>query len=358
MPASRLQTIRPRQHLRAWRHIAQSALMRRIDEDWIPQPHAAHLLVTYRCNLQCTGCGSWKVREHDDLTAAEWKRVFLQLTSLDIVKVLGGEPFVRKDMVHILSDIREVIDPLMLQMTSNGMVPKKLIEAIHAMAWPGLQLRISVDGTEKTHDRMRGVEGSWKIVNRTVQQVAALKDQYGFRFGINFALTDDSLDDLEPMIAYANALGADLIPGVNVDPFLVGTEPPEKRTPKVIMLSDKEKALRALQDQRVGTRKQLLGIERFLSRWYTRKTFSHQLLQESQQFHCRELRDLIYILPNGDLVRCGLDHRPVGNVREQTFQDIWTGTDIALFRQRVKDCPGCLQASVQILSRLYGGCLL
>ncbi|MFT4976274.1 MAG: MoaA/NifB/PqqE/SkfB family radical SAM enzyme [Myxococcota bacterium] len=66
---------------------------------------------------------------------------------------------------------------------------------------------------------------------------------------------------------------------------------------------------------------------------------------------------MLYLLPNGDIVRCGLDHRPAGNVREQRFDDIWFGTEIEKFRKRVDDCPGCLQASVQILSRLYGGCL-
>ena len=89
--------------------MAQSAVMRRIDPDWIPKPHAGHLLMTYRCNLKCSGCGSWKVDNHNDLTAEEWKRVFQQLRSLDLVKVLGGEPFVRKDIVPILEGVRDFV---------------------------------------------------------------------------------------------------------------------------------------------------------------------------------------------------------------------------------------------------------
>jgi len=58
-------------------------------------------------------------------------------------------------------------------------------------------------------------------------------------------------------------------------------------------------------------------------------------------------------LPNGDVVRCGMDHRPVGNVRQQSFDDIWFGSAIAAFRRRVDDCPGCMQSSVQIMSRIY-----
>ena len=128
--------------------------------------HAGHLIVTYRYNLKCAGCGSWKVKEHADLTAEEWRGVFRQLKSLDLVKILGGEPFVRKDIVEILEGVRDIVDPYILQLTTNGMLTRKTIEAIDAVAWPGLQLRISVDGTEKTHDKMRGVEGSWKLVTR------------------------------------------------------------------------------------------------------------------------------------------------------------------------------------------------
>ena len=343
---------------RAWGHMAQSALMRRVDPDWIPKPHAGHLLMTYRCNLKCSGCGSWKVENHNDLTADEWKRVFRQLRSLDLVKVLGGEPFVRKDIVPILEGVRDIIDPYILQLTTNGMLTKPLIAAIKAVAWPGLQLRISVDGLPKTHDTMRGKDGSWDLVDRSVKEVAALKSQYGFRFGINFAVTDASMSDLGAMIEYAKEHGADLIPGINVDPFLVGTIPPEQQTPRVIMISDKEKAMRALMDARVGTKRQLPLLDHVYSRWQTKRTFHKQLFSGAQRFHCRELRDLIYVLPNGDLVRCGLDHEPIGNVREERFDDIWYGKRIEKYRKKVRDCPGCLQASVQILSRLYGGCIL
>ena len=343
---------------RMWKNIATSATMRRIDPAWVPRPHAAHCILTFKCNLKCAGCGSWKVKEHDDLSAEEWRMVFRQLHSLDLLKILGGEPFVRKDIVEILSSARELVDPYILQLTTNGMLGKRVVDAIEAIAWPGLQLRISVDGLPGTHDKMRGVDGSRKIVERTVREVAELRPKYGFKFGINFAVTDDSVGELDDMLRFAEEVGADLIPGVNVDPFLVGTVPPEVRAPKVIMVEDKERVLTALQDARVGTRKQLPLVDHVLSRFITKDTFAKHLNGETHAFHCRELLDLLYLLPNGQIVRCGLDHRPIGNLREVGFDELWFGEHIKPFRKRVEDCPGCLQASVQIMSRVYGGCLL
>jgi len=331
--------------------------MRRVRPDWVPRPHAAHLITTFKCNLKCVGCGSWQVKGHDDLSLEEWLGVFRQLRSLDIVKVLGGEPFVRKDMVGLLAGVRDEIDPYILQLTTNGMLTDRVLEAIRAVAWPGLQLRISVDGTEKAHDRIRGVEGSWKKVNRTVEAVAELKEQYGFQFGINFAVTDDSLDDFEAMVAYAERNNADLIPGVNVDPFLVGTVPPEVQQQQIILLSDPDLGLQRIEDHRVGTRTQLPLVDHLFSRFITKRTFDRQITQKKHQFPCRELRDLLYMLPNGDIVRCGLDHDPIGNVRNASFDELWYGERMKTYRKKVDDCVGCMQASVQILSRIYGGCL-
>ena len=346
-----------RARARAWKNIAVSASMRRVRPDWVPRPHAAHLITTFKCNLKCIGCGSWKVRDHADLSLDEWMKVFRQLRSLDIVKVLGGEPFVRKDIVGLLAGIRDEIDPYILQLTTNGMLTDKTVEALDVIGWPGLQLRISVDGTEHVHDRIRGVEGSWKKVDRTVRKVAESKDKHGFQFGINFAVTDDSLDDFEAMIEYAESVGADLIPGVNVDPFLVGTVPPEVRQQQVILLSDPAVGLARIEDHRVGTRTQLPMVDHLLSKFMTHRTFERQIEKKQHSFPCRELRDLLYMLPNGDVVRCGLDHEPIGNVRHTDFDDIWFGEGMKRYRQKVDDCPGCMQASVQILSRVYGGCL-
>ena len=337
--------------------MVKSATMRRIDPEWLPQPHAGHFIVTFKCNLKCTGCGSWQVTEHNDLSAAEWRAVFRQLPELDLVKILGGEPFVRKDIVEILQAVREEVDPYILQLTTNGMLKNRLLAAIEAIAWPGLQLRISVDGLPKTHDEMRGVDGSWQIVDSTVKAVAALKAKYGFSFGINFAVTDSSVDELPRMVEYANSVGADLIPGLSVYPFLLGEIPPEKETPRIIMVEDKKRALKALVDASVGTKSQLPFLDHIYSRFVTKRTFRKQLYEGAHRFTCRELRDLVFITPNGDLVRCGLDHEPVGNLRKQSFAALWNGEEIKKYRKKVDNCPGCLQASVQILSRLYGGCL-
>ena len=125
-----------------------------------------------------------------------------------------------------------------------------------------------------------------------------------------------------------------------------------------VKVAETESELQALRDSRVGTRRELPLVDHVLSRFVTKGTFERQLEGDVHGFPCRELKDLLYMLPNGDVVRCGLDHEPIGNLRETRFDDLWFGDRMKAYRQKVANCPGCLQASVQILSRVYGGCPL
>ena len=99
-----------------------------------------------------------------------------------------------------------------------------------------------------------------------------------FKFGINFALTDQSIGELDDMLAFSEEHGADLIPGLCVSPFLIGAKPPEEGgMQKVILISDRAAVLRALTDQRVGTKRELPFVDHLLSKHLASNTYEQQL---------------------------------------------------------------------------------
>jgi MoaA/NifB/PqqE/SkfB family radical SAM enzyme len=307
--------------------------------------------------MRCVSCGAWHAPNEDDLNTEEWFHLLPQLHSLDIVKLLGGEPFARPDMVEILAEARRVIDPYIMQLTTNGTATDAILEAVSRVGWPGLQLRVSIDGLEETHDRQRGVQGSWAKATSTLEVLAPLRRELGFHMGINFSITDHSIGDVEDMKAYAASFGADLIPGVNVSPFLDGATSPAENPQHFVLLDDPQRAIEALGDRDVGTKLQLPRIDRTVGRWITGDVFRQEISNGSLRFRCRTLKDILYMLPDGQVIICGVDHSPIGSVREQSVAEIWTGARARAGRERVAACPGCLQASIHILSRLYGGCL-
>jgi hypothetical protein len=55
------------------------------------------------------------------------------------------------------------------------------------------------------------------------------------------------------------------------------------------------------------------------------------------------------------VVPCGLRTESVGNLTHQTLDEIWSSPRARTARELIRTCPGCFQASIQIMSMLYGG---
>src|SRR5690242_14909141 len=66
--------------------------------------------LTHRCPLGCPYCSNPLALEprHDELSAAEWARVFKEAAALGVLQVhlSGGEPAARRDLVDIVAAAR------------------------------------------------------------------------------------------------------------------------------------------------------------------------------------------------------------------------------------------------------------
>lgn len=85
--------------------------------------------VTQRCNLKCFYCHregedpSWK----DEMTPNEIQKIISVASSFDIgkVKLTGGEPLIRKDIVEIVEKIHSIPGVKEVSMTTNGTLLSK-----------------------------------------------------------------------------------------------------------------------------------------------------------------------------------------------------------------------------------------
>jgi radical SAM protein with 4Fe4S-binding SPASM domain len=131
-------------------------------EDDVWQPVIAVWEITLRCDLACRHCGSRAgVARPNELTTAECLDVVRQLAELGTreVAIIGGEAYLRDDWLDILRAIKE--RGMLPTMTTGGrgMTP----ERAQAAAKAGLfSASVSIDGDERTHDRLRGVDGSYR----------------------------------------------------------------------------------------------------------------------------------------------------------------------------------------------------
>jgi radical SAM protein with 4Fe4S-binding SPASM domain len=161
--------------------------------------------LTLACDLACRHCGSraGKARP-DELTTAECLDLVHQLAELGVkeVSLIGGEAYLRDDWVVILKAITESGMLANLTTGGRGMTAERARAAFTA----GLRdASVSVDGLEAAHDRLRGVQGSFRAALDAMDQLRAA----GIRVGNNTQINRLTLSDLpalqETLLAHGSS---------------------------------------------------------------------------------------------------------------------------------------------------------
>jgi MoaA/NifB/PqqE/SkfB family radical SAM enzyme len=118
--------------------------------------------ITLACDLACRHCGSRAGRGRpDELTTAEALDLIDQMAHLGVkeVTLIGGEAYLRDDWLELVRAIRAHGIPVTTTSGGRGLTPE-LIDRAKAAGLSGAS--ISIDGDEATHDRLRGVAGSYR----------------------------------------------------------------------------------------------------------------------------------------------------------------------------------------------------
>jgi len=94
--------------------------------------------VTDRCNLRCTYCmpaDGIKLMEHDEILSYEEIEAFARLAvsrGITKIRLTGGEPLVRKDIVTLVKKLASINGLEDLAMTTNGILLPKFADKLKA----------------------------------------------------------------------------------------------------------------------------------------------------------------------------------------------------------------------------------
>ncbi len=113
------------------------------------------LAVTDRCNLRCFYCmpeeGIRYVPKHDLLSYEEMLRIVSLLAAMGIskVRITGGEPFVRKDMLYFLKSLTQIRGIDAVHITTNGTLTAPLIPDLQAIGIRSVNLSLDTLDRER-----------------------------------------------------------------------------------------------------------------------------------------------------------------------------------------------------------------
>jgi Fe-coproporphyrin III synthase len=334
----------------------------------VPRPSWCTYMVSYRCNARCGMCDSWRMKPGAEMSAAEADRVFEKIGALDVVRLTGGEPFLREDLPEIAARVLARSNPLVLHVTTNGSFPERAARFAEGFPVPGrLELMVSLDGMSDVHDASRGPEVTFDLALETITRLARLRDAIGISVTVNHTvISPESLRDHEGIRARLEPLGVDvhsvlayaessmyaiklrgkkaehmIVPrGYPLHPALAGAD--------VVGFVEHELAtVDALRDPvtRAGKRYYLQGL---LERLEGRD-------DPAPRPRCVALRSHIRLLPDGQVPVCQFNTETIGNLLHQDFDTLWRSALARSSRGWVDRCPGCWAECEVIPNAVYTG---
>ncbi|MBU5336200.1 GTP 3',8-cyclase MoaA [Intestinibacter bartlettii] len=157
-----------------------------------------------RCNLRCVYCmpeeGIESIPHEEILTYDEILRICETVSELGIrkIKITGGEPLVRKDIVDLIKDIKNIEKIEQVTLTTNGILLYDMLDDLYTAGIDAINISLDTLNKEKFKKITRRV-GLEKVL-RSIDKAYKL----GIRIKINcLAIRDFNIDELAEIANFA-----------------------------------------------------------------------------------------------------------------------------------------------------------
>jgi len=310
-----------------------------------PPPKAVIWECTLSCNMACVHCGSADQNVAlDELSTGDISDILLDLAHLGVRRFLvtGGEPLMRADLIEILEKAKAY--GLETGLSTNGFGINE--ENIDRIVRAADSVQVSVDGINRTHDMIRGMNGAF---SGAMNALHLLKTHGCRQACMTSIISPRNIGELDELYLTAKA-GADI--------WRVGTVMPIGRASDNDSLFLSDGQLRSLLDflsEKIPDRFPVIIGENlgYLGDSYDRKIY----------------RDDFFFCGIGILSCCiGVDGRvrgcpelpPIkenitGDLRKERFEDIWMRGFLPYREERGSHvAPGCRDCTD--LEACRGGC--
>jgi radical SAM protein with 4Fe4S-binding SPASM domain len=287
--------------------------------------------VTDRCNYRCTHCYETHSRGEGELSTLEVIRILdeLQAAGTLFLSFTGGEPFVRDDMPALLQ--AAVDRRFVTKIKSTGhFIDDACADRLARIGIAEVQLSVYAADPE-IHDGVTRHAGS---LERTLGAARRLR-QRGIPVVMATPLMAANFDEYRAVRELSASIGAES----TVDPKITAREDADKG-PLSLRMTDAQ--VRELYDD-----ERLNALDGYAAEVACGRPA--RPLPSLDDSPCGIGRRACHINPRGEVYGCTALALPVGDLRIQSFHDVWSGSP-ALQRLRAirwRDIQGCNTCDVR-----------
>lgn len=311
---------------------------------------SAKIKLTARCNLRCVMCKYGRGLNPGELDGARFSDVMDEMAALGCRKVhfSGGEVLTRRDFESIAG--RAADAGMKVTLTSNLTLLTKA-RAKDLMRHKISSISTSLDGGDaKTHEKVRGVEGSFKKTLQGMSYIARERARRGrrTRVRVNFVMMRNNFRSYPDVIRIAMKHGATEVHAMPVD-----TKSDKLRLTKRLIREYNEEIAPEVLEIR-----QSFGLRTTPEYVYPFGRSSLHVVESVQGHYAGGYyRDRICYAPythmfvawNGDVFLCCMTNgriEPLGNISEESVREVFLGERFEEIRRgmdaaRLPTCHAC-----------------
>ena len=280
--------------------------------------------VTERCNLSCRHCyqtGNYvdemslpEIRDAvSEIADAlnDWKESY-GVNFSPSFNVTGGEPFLRTDLYEILSFISG--QGFAIYLLTNGiLISEKRAKSLASIGVKGVQ--VSIEGPEDIHDSIRG-KGSFAGSRSGVRNLL----DAGLRVTLNVTLSSLNAGYIDDIIELSHAWNVHRLGFSRLVPSGRG----ESMLKEMLNTENLEDLYRRIFSLDTGALEIVTG-DPVASQVNGSNSGDQGTIPLGG---CAAGVSGLTILPDGTIVPCRRLHIPIGNIRQDSFREIWATSEV------------------------------
>jgi MoaA/NifB/PqqE/SkfB family radical SAM enzyme len=304
----------------------------------VPSPPFLILFINSICNMKCEHCFYWQqLNQKNDLTFDEIVALSKDLGPIENLNLSGGEPFLRKEFAAICRQFIQQNGVKEIYVPTNGYFTDRTIAALRDVLKEGslklIGVELSLDGMPAFHDEFRKAKHSFRKAMETYDALAELqKEDPRLQIHAISTATEANMREIRmlttflydrcPQMTHHNLA---IIRGDRKNPTLKG--------PALQEYKDLYAYMRRLWSQREKHRYGSI-VEPMLQYAKVRAAEA-----QKQYVPCRAGVLSAVVHANGDVGLCE-QRPPIGNLRQQSFMEIWRSHIAAQVRDSIhrKEC--------------------
>ncbi|MBP6964739.1 MAG: radical SAM protein [Armatimonadetes bacterium] len=278
------------------------------------------LVATYRCNARCHMCNTWQFPSTPEQEMDP--KYYEKFPQLEFLNITGGEPFLRDELEDIVKIVKKKAKRICI--STNGYYTDRIV-ALAEKFNGDIGIRISLEGLPSANDELRGLEDGFDHGLRTLLTLKrmGMKD-----IGFGITISDRNSADVLELYELAKHLDVEFATAVVHNTYYF-----HKMDNEITKQDEIAENVRKLIRELFKSKKP--------KNWF-RAYFNHGIINYvyggDRLLPCNMGQDIFLCEPWGDIKPCNALDEVMGNIKDQTFEEIWNSPRAEEVRKMARNC--------------------